>query len=182
MSNQEQNINIKVETLDANNHLFTVIGTIVGAGGLAAIAWVISARGMLDLAATALTMFGFQLVSLMSKVGMIEMPKNKDGAFKETSSTITTALREFNDWQARSPIWRLAVLALAYTMGFLLLRWGLSQALGVMKDPWIAGGVAALVVAVVVSPRWLPNLLRQFGPGVKVRTKPDTTATVGDDQ
>src|SRR5690606_10935624 len=91
----DQHIHIH-NSMDANAHIFTVIGTVLAIGGVGMLAWALSNAGMLDLAATGLTMFGFQLVSMMMKVGLIVLPEKSDGCFAETSGNLKTFLREFH--------------------------------------------------------------------------------------
>lgn len=171
----EQNINI---TLDrgSENHVWTVLGTLLACGAVGMIAWAISNAGMLDLAATGLTVFFFQLVQMMMKVGLLVLPQKKSGDFAQTSGFISTALREFHEYQARSPIWRLAAMALAYTVAFMIARWGLSVVLGVFNNIWIAGGAAAFVAALIVSPNLFRNLFgkaRRSGLDVRSRVPAD---------
>lgn len=167
----DQHIHIH-NSMDANAHIFTVIGTVLAIGGVGMLAWALSNAGMLDLAATGLTMFGFQLVSMMMKVGLIVLPEKSDGSFAETSGNLKTFLREFHEWQARSPIWRLAALALAYTIGFLVVRWGLSVVLGVFSNIWVAGAAAAIVASIIVAPRLFSNVFRAMKTksGVQIKT------------
>ncbi|WP_432789369.1 hypothetical protein QYM46_13660 [Brevibacterium sp. K11IcPPYGO002] len=162
-------------TMDANAHIFTVIGTVLAIGGVGMLAWALSNAGMLDLAATGLTMFGFQLVSMMMKVGLIVLPERTDGSFAETSGHLKTFLREFHEWQARSPIWRLAAMALAYTIGFLIVRWGLSVGLGIFANIWVAGASAAIVASIIVAPRLFSNIFHAMKTksGVQIKTTTD---------
>lgn len=147
----EANINIKLDR-GADNHAWTVLGTLLACGALVMGAWAVSNAGLLDLAATGLTMFGFQLVALMLKAGLIVVPEKKSAEFQQTAGNIKIAWREFQEWQGRSPIWRLAALALAYTFTFLIARWGLSVALMVFANVWIAGAVGALMASLIVAP------------------------------
>lgn len=147
----EANINIKLDR-GADNHAWTVLGTLLACGALAMAAWAISNAGLLDLAATGLTMFGFQLISLMFKSGLIVVPEKKSAEFAQTASHVKIAWREFQEWQGRSPIWRLAALALAYTFAFLIARFFLSIALGIFANVWIAGAMGALVASLIVAP------------------------------
>lgn len=173
---EQQNIHIHNNTTtDSNAHIFTVIGTVLAIGGGGMLAWALSNAGMLDLAATGLTMFGFQLVSMMMKVGLIVLPEKSEGSFAETSGNLKTFLHEFHEWQARSPIWRLAAMALAYTVGFLIVRWGLSVALGVFSNIWVAGAAAAIAASIIVAPRLFSTIFRAMKTksGVQIKTKTD---------
>lgn len=98
----DQNINI---TLDqgstSESHGWQVLGTLLGCGALGMGAWALSNAGLLDLAATGLTMFGFQLVRMMFAAGIIALPQgNGEKSFRETSGFLKVASREFAEWQA----------------------------------------------------------------------------------
>ncbi|MDR8019218.1 hypothetical protein [Nesterenkonia aerolata] len=160
-----EHIDVHVNTrMDSgpDNHLWTVIGTLLACGALGMLGWAISESGYRELAATGLTMFAFQLISMMFKVGLIRIPDQATGNFKETSGFIKTAIREFYEWQARSPVWRLAALALAFTLGFLIVRWGISTALGIFSNVWIAGAAAAFLASLIVAPRLWGNITRNL--------------------
>lgn len=165
----DQNININLDR-GANAHGWQVAGTIIGIGGVGMLAWAMSNAGMLDLAATGLTVFGFQFVGLMLKAGLLVLPEDDGPDFRETKGALRTAWREFQAFQARSPIWRLALMAVLYTVGFMIVRLLLTQAMGIFQNVWIAGGISALVASVIVAPTLISNLIKGVGSktGVKV--------------
>lgn len=176
----DTNLNIRLDR-GADNHIYTVIGTLLACGAVGMAAWAISNAGMLDLAATSLTVFFFQLVQMMLKVGLLVLPEKKNTDFQETSGFLKTAWREFQEFQARSPIWRLAALALGYTVVFMIARLGLSVALGVFQNVWIAGAASALVASLIVA----PNLFSGFSSklkskGVRIKTTTDDAEKDGE--
>src|SRR5699024_101900 len=67
-------------------------------------------RRSLDLAATGLFFFFMQLISMMLKAGLIVVPEKNRKDFGETRGLLKTAWREFQEFQGRSPIWRMALL------------------------------------------------------------------------
>src|SRR5699024_12340482 len=81
--------------------------------------WAISNAGALDLAATGLFFFFMQLISMMLKAGLIVVPEKNRKDFGETRGLLKTAWREFQEFQGRSPIWRMALLALGFTVGYM---------------------------------------------------------------
>ena len=83
---------------------------------------------------------GFQFVGLMLKAGLLVLPEDDGPDFRETKGALRTAWREFQAFQARSPIWRLALMAVLYTVGFMVVRLLLTQAMGIFQNVWIAGG------------------------------------------
>lgn len=182
----ETNINLKLDR-GSDNHAWTVLGTLLACGAVGMIAWAISNAGALDLAATGLTVFFSQLAQMMMKVGLIVLPEKKTGDFAQTSGFVKTALREFHEFQAKSPLWRLAAMALAYTAGFMIVRWGLSVVLGVFNNVWIAGASAALVASLIVAPGLFGGLVSRMKSksGVQLRTtvvEPVAETTERDDE
>ena len=158
----EQNININLDR-GANAHGWQVAGTIIGIGGVGMLAWALSNAGMLDLAATGLTVFGFQFVGLMLKAGLLVLPEDDGPDFRETKGALRTAWREFQAFQARSPIWRLAAMAVIYTIGFMIVRLLLTYAMGIFSNVWIAGGISALVASVIIAPTLISDLVKGIG-------------------
>lgn len=108
----DQNINIKLDRGGPENHAWTVLGTLLACGAVGMAAWAISNAGALDLAATGLFFFFMQLISMMLKAGLIVVPEKNRKDFGETRGLLKTAWREFQEFQGRSPIWRMALLAL----------------------------------------------------------------------
>lgn len=168
----EQNININLDR-GANAHGWQVAGTIIGIGGVGMLAWALSNAGMLDLAATGLTVFGFQFVGLMLKAGLLVLPEDDGPDFRETKGALRTAWREFQAFQARSPIWRLAAMAVIYTIGFMIVRLLLTYAMGIFSNVWIAGGISALVASVIIAPTLISNLVKGIGSKTGVAVTKD---------
>lgn len=154
-------------TVQSNaNKVGEIIGTLLGCGAVGMVAYALANYGWLEIASTAVTMFFFQWVRMMLSSGLIVLPdRSKDGEtedFHETRGMVKTALAEYQAWQAKSPAWRLAALAVGYTVAFMVCRWGVSLALMVFSSPWIAGAAAAAVGMVVIGPdqiiRWMKKV------------------------
>ena len=179
MNDDKQNINIQIGQ-GPYNHAWTVLGTLLLCGSAGAIAWLLGNAGMLDLAATGMTFFFTQLINMMFKVGLIVIPENKkDVSFKETSGLLRTAWREFQEYQARSPIWRLAALALGFTIVFMSARYAISIALSVFNNVVAAGAAAGLLASLIVAPNLFSDgLKRMRSTGVQVRTSTDGRTAV----
>ena len=106
---------------------------------------------------------GFQFVGLMLKAGLLVLPEDDGPDFRETKGALRTAWREFQAFQARSPIWRLAAMAVIYTIGFMIVRLLLTYAMGIFSNVWIAGGISALVASVIIAPTLISNLVKGIG-------------------
>lgn len=170
----DQTINVNVERGGGpENHGWTVLGTLLACGAVGMAAWAISNAGMLDMAATGLSFFFLQLVTMMMKAGLIVMPEKSSSNFSESRGIIKTLWREFQEFQANSPIWRMALLAVGFTLGYLLFRFGLSIALGVFSNVWIAGAASALIASLIVSPKLFSAMFSKMKTrsGVEVKTR-----------
>ena len=150
----ETDNNININIAKDSERGWTILGTLLACGAVGMLAWAISNAGMLDLAATGLTFFFMQFVSMMFKAGVltVEGKGKHDEDFTQTRGMLKTAFTEFQDFQRRSPIWRMALMAFGFTIGYLLFRWGMSVALGIFKNVWIAGAASALLASVIVAP------------------------------
>src|SRR5699024_1454373 len=118
---------------------------------------------------------GFRFVGLMLKAALLVLPEDDGPDSRETKGALRTAWREFQAFQARSPIWRLALMAVLYTVGFMVVRLLLTQAMGIFQNVWIAGGISALVAPVIVAPTLISNLIKAVGSKTRVKVTKDTT-------
>ena len=147
-----------VVNIEQNNRIYQIVATLLLCGAIGMVAYALAKNGWLELAATMLTMFLVQLTTLLFRNGVIGLPeKQDDSAFKGTKGLLRTMAADFRQWQARSPIWRLAALAAAYTLGFMLCRAGVSLALTVFTNMWIAGAAAAFLASLIIFPSLLGN-------------------------
>lgn len=176
----DNNINIRLDRGGPDNHAWTVLGTLLACGAVGMAAWAISNAGALDLAATGLSFFFLQLVSMMFKAGLIVLPEKSSNDFGETRGLLKTAWREFQEFQGRSPIWRMALLALGFTIAYMVFRWGLSVALGVFSNIWIAGAASALIASIIVAPQLFSRMFSKMKTRSGVQIK--TTTQASDDE
>lgn len=168
---------VSVERGTAEAHGWSVLGTIIMAASIGAAAWALAQAGWLEFAATLLTMFLVQLARLLFTAGIIAMPKSSGDTedFAVTKSTFRTMSAEFAAWQARSSMIRLAALAAAYAVAFMIARLTLSTMLGIFSNPWIAGAAMGLVASFIVAPGLIgKQISRLKSKGVVVA--PATTA------
>jgi hypothetical protein len=114
-------------------------------------------------ASTGLTMFKTQLGRMLLKNGLLRIPTSGSASgFAETAGFIRTAAAEFAQWQARSPVWRLAGLAFAFTLTFMLARSVIGLALLIFTNVWMAGAAAALLAALIIFPQLITNMVRNI--------------------
>ena len=165
--------NISIDTGGA--HGWQVLGTLLGMGGIGAIAYAMAQAGFIDFAATALTMFFFQFVTLMFKSGVLQLPEQKANEFTATSGILRTIWQDYQRFQANSPVWRLAMLALGYTVLFMLMRYLLTLAMGIFDNVWVASGLVAFLAALIVAPQMFTKIFRGMN-NVRANAKPKAAA------
>lgn len=157
------NINVNVQSNIGK--VFEVVGTLLGCGAVGMVAYALAEYGWLEVASTALAMFFFQWVRMMLAAGLIILPdRSVDGEedFRETRGMLKTAFAEWQEWQAKSPAWRLAALAVGYTVCFMIARWVISLALMVFSSPWIAGAAAMVIAAIIIGPEQIMRLVNKI--------------------
>lgn len=162
-----------VVNLQQSNRPYEIIGVLLGMGGLGAIAYAITQQGWVELASTGLTMFIFQFVSMAFKSGLLRLPEKKGGGdadFQATAGLLRTAWNDFQSFQARSPKWRLGLIALAFTVTFMIARWLIGLALLIFTNLWVAVGFGALLGMVIVAPGLVGNGLKKLKSRTGVRT------------
>lgn len=165
---QPQNITVSPNiTVQSNaNRVFEVVGTLLGCGALGMIAYALAEYGWLEVAATGLTMFAAQWIRLMASSGVMPFSNrsksDEEEDFAKSKGIIKTFMADLAAWQAKSPMWRLAGLALLYTVIFMIARSCVSIALTVFASPWIAGAAAMLVAMVIIGPDQIIRLVKKI--------------------
>lgn len=149
MSTEEPKV---IVNIDNNSRIYQIVATLLAISAVGMLAYALAENGWLDIAATGLTMFMVQLIKLLFVNGLIRIPKGK-GEFSESAGLLATLLKDFQRWQANSPIWRLALLAFGYTLAFMLARWAMRGALAVFTNIWVAGAFAALLGSIIIFPQ-----------------------------
>ncbi|PRI10512.1 hypothetical protein [Leucobacter massiliensis] len=157
-----------------NSRAYDIVGTLLGMGSLAALAWAISTQGWVELASTGATMILFRLVSTMVTAGLIVLPeKDRKGDFEATSGLLRTAWADYQRFQANSPVWRLVLLAVGYTAVFLIVRWLIGLALLIFTNIWVAVAAGLALGMFIIAPKLIGDGLRNLKSktGVRVNTK-----------
>lgn len=150
-----------IVNIDAKNtRMYEIVATLCMVGAFGMLAYSLAKNGWLEIGATGLTMFFVQMIRMMWNNGILRIrPSDKpDAEFKQTAGLLKTATMEFREWQARSPMWRLAALAGAYTVVFMTARWLMKQLMLVFTNVWVAGAFSLLLASVIIA----PNLISQM--------------------
>lgn len=149
--------------------VLNVVGTILLCGAVGLVAYSLAQRGWLEIAATLLTAFVFQLTRMLLDAGLIDPAafnrkggdtSQPSGAFAGTRGLVRQARADWRVAMAESPLWRLGLIAVGYAILFMAFRAGASVALTVFSNMWIAMAAAALLGAIIIAPGQIMDLLR----------------------
>lgn len=135
------------------SRLIDILATLLGCFAVGAIISAV-AQSQLEIAASAGTVFAFQLAKLMISNGFIEIPKpgaSADADIEGAKSALGQIWRGAQALIRKSPLWGLAILAAAYALGFVLMRHALVLGLSAFNNWLVSGAVAAAFAALVIS-------------------------------
>lgn len=152
------NVHVNVQT--GTGEILRIVSTILLFGGAGVIAWKVAQGPNAEMAASGFTMMLVMMARLMYARGLVALPSGNGGdGFKTTKSTVAQIGAEYRAWLAGTSMPAMAAIAAGYAIAFLVMRAGIAAALGAFQNVYIAGGVAAIVGAVVVFPSLLPNMV-----------------------
>lgn len=157
---EQQKIDIHVQS--GTGEVLRIAATLLLFGGAGAIAWAVAQGPNAEMAATGFAMMLVMMIRLAYGAGRISAPARQgDGPddFATTKSTIAQIAAEYRNALARANMPVVTLVAIGYAIAFLVLRAGVSAALGIFSNLFIAGGFAAMVGAIVVFPSLLPSIL-----------------------
>ena len=157
--------------LDRLPHTFQIIGVAVAGMSAFLLCYGLSANGLLEIAATALSYFVLQLLALMGP----RFSKYASKDFPETANFIDTALSEFAEWRNNRRLAAKGLLALLATALFMLFRFLAVNTLPLIASWWFAGAIGLAVTACVISPVLVRGVIDTF------RTSTPTTKDTTDD-
>lgn len=130
------------------NILFTFLIT----GGLCVLAYRLSLSGFAEMAASGISIFLVTLVSYMFKAGILRLPeKAEDDDLAFTKSTLRRIYDEIQMSIVKSSVFKLVLFALAYTVGFMLLRAAVGFAISLLNDWWVALAAGLILGGLVVA-------------------------------
>lgn len=156
MSDQ-QAINVHVQS--GTGEILRIVATILLFGGAGAVAWSVAQGAYKEQAATGFSMLIVMMVKLMYSRGLIQMPAGGGEDFAATKTMLTQVGDEYRRWLAGTSMPAMTLIAAGYAVAFLIMRAGVAAGLGVFQNLYVAGGVAAMVGALVVFPSLVPNMI-----------------------
>lgn len=148
--------------LDGNRG-WNIAITLLAVAGVTAIGYQLSLGPLAEVVATGMTIFLTTLVNYMFKAGILNLPEKQDDDLAFTKGTLRRIYDEITAAIVKSSVLRLMLFALAYTVGFLLVRAVIAFGLGLMTSMWMAIGVGLLAGAAVIAQSEIFAWLRKLG-------------------
>ncbi|WP_336670107.1 hypothetical protein [Tsukamurella sp. USMM236] len=151
---------VSVHVQSGAGEIVRLVATMMLVGGAMSVAWAVARTGYAELAGSGLAVMLVTAAKLLWKRGMIVVPEQSASAdgLAETRSTMKRLTAEWAAFLGRASVPAIVLLSIAYAIGFLALRAGVIKCLTVFSNPWIAGGVGAIVGAFLVAPRLFPSI------------------------
>lgn len=157
----EQKIDIHVQS--GTGEILRIVSTLLLFGGAGAVAWSVAQGPNAEMAASGFSMMLVMMIRLSYGGGRIAMPTRTgtggNDDFAVTKGVVSQIAGEYRTAIAKANMPVLVLVSALYAIAFLILRAGVSAALGIFSNLYIAGGFAAMVGAVVVFPSLLPSIL-----------------------
>lgn len=148
--------------MNALPHIYQILGVFVAGASVFLACYGLSAKGLLDVAATALAYFIVQLLALVGPSFARRAPKE----FARSASMIDTFLIEFTEWRMNQKLLAKGLLALGATILFLAFRFVAATVLPLIASPWFAGAIGLAVTACVISPVLVRGVVQTFKASV----------------
>ena len=153
---------------NAGMEMIRIIATLMLFGGIGVGAWVMSQQGYADKAGTILSAAIVFVITRAWSRGMVGLPKTGAGAgrlsededFLKANARAATnvVVAKMNAASMAS----LSAMGLAYGVGFLALREGITAGLTVFNNIWICVTVGLIIGSVVAMPGLIKNLIKPF--------------------
>ncbi|SMX86169.1 hypothetical protein [Brevibacterium aurantiacum] len=141
------------------SHAWHVGATCLLVGAIFSLAWALSRAGMLDLAATGLAFF---VTALARQMG-IGLSTAAPREFEGSANLLRQLQADFARWLSTRSVIAHALIALGYTIAFLLARAALSGIMTVIASPWVALAAGLALAAAVASPSLVRSLAEAAG-------------------
>ncbi|GAA4658898.1 hypothetical protein [Gordonia humi] len=155
----EQKIDIHVQS--GTGEILRIVSTLLLFGGAGGLAWTVAQGPNAEMAASGFSMMIVMMIRLAYGAGRISVPARGQSTddFAVTKGVVAQMIAEYQRALAKANLPVMTLIAAAYAIAFLVLRAGVSAALGIFSNLYIAGFSAAMVGAVVVFPSLLPSIL-----------------------
>ncbi|NJE65498.1 hypothetical protein EZE58_01090 [Brevibacterium sp. LS14] len=142
---------------ESGGHKWQVAAVILLGGALFALGWALSQSGLLEIAATGLAFFATSFARSMWATSSWA-PKE----FAKSAGLISQLRADWNEWISTRGTLAKALMALAMTVVFMVIRAVVSGALQVIASPWIALAIGLAGAAVIASPSLIRGAITAF--------------------
>lgn len=155
--------NVTINLQSDATRIYNIIGTFLLCGSVGMLAYAAVQQGWIEIAATLITSFLFQFTRLLFANGLLKIPEaGENTEFRETRTMLQTVIAEYKQWQSRSPMWRLTMLAIAYAILFLVARWIMLHVVAVVTNIWVAAALMCLLAMVIIAPNLIAEFVRKL--------------------
>ncbi|WP_414122774.1 hypothetical protein [Corynebacterium nuruki] len=157
---QPQNITVSpnITVASASTEWFRIIATVGIIAGVVLLGYWLAEFGALEVAATGVTMFIFQMFRLMVITGALKLPSSKrfeQNGFEKRHALVQFLVLMYEAYQetvAQAKTVKLAVMAFGFTVSFLVSRWVMTLVLGVVTNIFFAIAVGVIIGSLIVAP------------------------------
>lgn len=161
----DQNINITV----GGNKGWNILVTLFISAGLTILAWRLSLSGFAEMAASGVTIFLVTLIGYLFKAGILRLPERaEDDDLAFTKSTLRRIYDEIQAAIVKSSLLKLVFFAMAYTLGFMVLRAAVAFGIGLLTTWWIALAVGLIIGGLIIAQdqilAWIRQSMVRKGP------------------
>ena len=165
-----QPVNVHIQT--GAGEIIRIVATLLLFGGLGMLVWAVGQGPMAEYASIAASASLVFFCGRLWSRGVIGVPTATANAAAQAGRGDADAefLREVarsassvsGGYLQRCPIPILLLISVGYGIAFLVVREGVSAAMHVFQNLWIAGGVSLLLGSLVVLPSLLPNMFQSL--------------------
>lgn len=164
---EKTEVHVHNTSMDANAHIWRVVATFLLVGALVSLAYGLAEWGLLEMAATGATAFIMMLFQLLMRNGFIVLggsgeAVNEDKRIEEGKGAIKAIVGMVQAFIDQSSILRLALIAVGYGVGFVLMRTLIAWGLGVFANIWIALAFGALLASIICFPTLFAGVFRMM--------------------
>lgn len=159
-------VNVHIQT--GAGEIIRIVATLLLFGGLGMLVWAVGQGPMAEYASIAASAALVFFVGRLWSRGVVGVPTaaseaaatagTGDADAEFLRSVAQSASRVSGGYLQRCSVPMLLVISVAYGITFLVVREGVSAAMHVFQNLWIAGGVSLLVGSLVVLPSLVPNI------------------------
>lgn len=153
-----------INITNQQRNTWDILGTLALLGGCGAIVYVAIGSSWAELVATGLVLFATMLFQLLFSRGLIKKPESTGEVryFGKTGALVRQKIAEGKARWLRSPFSVLATVAIAYTVGILLVRAFALSSLAVFNNIIVLCGAIAIVVAMIFSPQIITSKIKML--------------------